>query len=247
MPRDDARLLLGQRGAERGDRAVEPRLMQGDNIHIALGQNKIAALCRLGKVERKQVAALVEDRRLGRIEVLGLGVVQHAPAKRDHVAAHIDDWEHHAVTEPVVNTPLFAAADKARVHQLVARVALGDHCVHERMERIRRIAKAEPIHRAAGQAAADKILLRRAVFRLPQGIIEKPRRILTERVQPLAVARRLAVGLALLGHLHARARGEEAHRVREFQPLGLHHKGDHAAARAAAEAVEDLLIRRDRE
>jgi len=37
MPRDNARLLLGQRGAERCNRGIKSRLMQRDDIHIALG------------------------------------------------------------------------------------------------------------------------------------------------------------------------------------------------------------------
>ena len=37
MPRDNARLLLGQRGAKRCNRGIKSRLMQRDDIHIALG------------------------------------------------------------------------------------------------------------------------------------------------------------------------------------------------------------------
>ena len=37
MPRDNARLLLGQRGAKRCNRRIKSRLMQRDDIHIALG------------------------------------------------------------------------------------------------------------------------------------------------------------------------------------------------------------------
>ena len=37
VPRDNACLLLGQRGAERCNRGIKSRLMQRDDIHIALG------------------------------------------------------------------------------------------------------------------------------------------------------------------------------------------------------------------
>ena len=56
-----------------------------------------------------------------------------------------------------------------------------------------------------------------------------------------------ALGLALLGHLHTGTVGKIPHRVRKAQSFCLHHERDDAAACAAAEAVENLLIGRDRE
>ena len=46
-------MLLRQRRAERGDGAVEPVLVQGDGVHVALGQDNAALLALAGDVERK--------------------------------------------------------------------------------------------------------------------------------------------------------------------------------------------------
>ncbi len=133
------------------------------------------------------------------------------------LSAHVDDREHHAVSEAVVDAPLLAAADKARVEQLVARIPLRRHRVHERMERVGRIAETEPVHRAPRQAAADEILLRRAVFRPPQRIVVKPCSVPAQGIQTVAVPRGAAFLLALLGHLHACPVGQIAHRIGERQ------------------------------
>ena len=46
-------MLLRQRRAERRDGAVEPVLVQGDGVHIALGQDDAALLALTGDVERE--------------------------------------------------------------------------------------------------------------------------------------------------------------------------------------------------
>src|SRR5690606_25896429 len=56
-----------------------------------------------------EFAALVEQRRLGRIEVLRLALADHAPAEGDHAPARIADREHQPVAEAVVMA--FAVAD----------------------------------------------------------------------------------------------------------------------------------------
>ena len=53
-------------------------------------------------VKAVELAPLLEERRLGRVQVLRLARADHAAAEPDHVAARIENREHHAVTEPVV-------------------------------------------------------------------------------------------------------------------------------------------------
>ena len=67
-------LGLGDRGAERRDGVVDAGLGERDHVHVALGDDDRAALARRGPrrpdvVER---AALVEERRVGRVQVLRL-------------------------------------------------------------------------------------------------------------------------------------------------------------------------------
>ena len=150
------------------------------------------------------------------------------------MTAHVDDREHDTVAEPVVNMSLFAAADQTGVHKFLARVAFGRHRIDERVEGIRCIAESETVHRPSGQTSVDKILLCGSVFRPPECVIIIASGIPAERVQTLSVARRFALGFALLGYLHARPLGEIAYRIREGQTFRLHNKGDDTAACAAA-------------
>ena len=64
----------------------------------------------------------------------------------------------------------------------------------------------------------------------------------SRRAAPLGLARVLRLAL----ELDAGALGERLERGREVEPLGLHHELEHVAARAAAEAVVELLDRVDR-
>ena len=162
------------------------------------------------------------------------------------MTAHVDDREHDTVAEPIINMSLFAAADQTGIHEFLARVAFGRHRIDERVEGIRCIAESETVHRPSGQTSVDKILLCGSVFRPPECVIIIASGIPAERVQTLSVARRFALGFALFGYLHARPLGEIAYRIREGQTFRLHNKGDDTAACAAAEAVKDLLVRRDR-
>ena len=56
----------------------------------------------LGEVEPVEQRRLVEDRRLGRVEVFGLGVADGAAAEADDPAVAVADREHEPVAEPVV-------------------------------------------------------------------------------------------------------------------------------------------------
>ena len=59
------------------------------------------------------------DHRLGAVDVLGLGVVQHAPAEGNDGPAHINDGHHDAVAEDVIEVALGAALDEAGGFQLL--------------------------------------------------------------------------------------------------------------------------------
>jgi hypothetical protein len=75
------------------------------------------------------------------------------------------------------------------------------------------------------------------------------RRLLQQREQPLTAASSrvlLRRGLVVLER-HAKTFGEPLDGLREVELLGLTHERDHVAALAAAEAVEELVRRVDRE
>ena len=243
---EDVRVLLRQRRAERGHGAVEPVLVQGDGVHIALGEDDAALLALAGDVEREEIFAFVEDERLRRVEVFGRRIVHHAAAEADDVPPDVDDGEHEAVAEAVVHAAVFAPDGEPGVDELVEPVALFLHGVRERRPRVRAEAKAEALDRVHAERPLLYVRLRGLAHGGKQLLAEKPRRVLAQGPKALLLLILRVVGL-VLRYLHPRALGEEADGVGEVQPLDLHDEVDHAAARVAAEAVIDALVRGDGE
>src|SRR5699024_11588380 len=88
-------------------------LVHADDVHVALAQDVPLGGGLFGHVEGEQRAGLFVDHRFGAVDVLGLGVVQHAAAKSDDVAPHVDDGHHDPVAEDIVQVALGAALDQA--------------------------------------------------------------------------------------------------------------------------------------
>jgi len=91
-------------------------LRQCDDVHVTLDDDHAIGIAdRRARLEQAvQLAALREHRRLGRIEVLGLAAVEHAPAEADDAPAHVVDGEHDAIAEAVVALVAVAANHQAR-------------------------------------------------------------------------------------------------------------------------------------
>ena len=187
--------------------------------------------------------ALAENDGFRAVHVLGLPVAEDAPGEADDVAAHVDDREHEPVAERVVYTARFPVAHEPAVKQFLLGVAERLHRAHETVPRVGRKAQAEARHGLRRELPAGEIVPRRLAGRGLELRVEKARRVPVEREQALAFFR--AGVVRLLGQLHARAVGQKGHRLREREILDLHDEADDAAALAAAEAVVDLLVRRD--
>ena len=120
---DDAHLPGGQRGAAGADGSVDARLLHTDDVHVALAQHEPpggAALCDLHGKHRLR---FVVDQRLRAVDVFGLGVVHHAPAKGNDVAAQVKDGGHDTLPEQAVDAPGLAALEQAAGIQLLLVVA----------------------------------------------------------------------------------------------------------------------------
>jgi hypothetical protein len=67
----------------------KPVLRQRHHVHVALDDQRVALVAqRLAGLEQAvELAALAEHRRLRRVHVLGLAVVEHAAAEADDLAA----------------------------------------------------------------------------------------------------------------------------------------------------------------
>ena len=83
---DELDLVRRQGRAAGADSGVDARLMHGDHIHVALAEDVPMGSAPLCDLEREHRVRLVVDQRLGAVDVLGLGVVQHTAAEGDDVA-----------------------------------------------------------------------------------------------------------------------------------------------------------------
>ena len=98
-----------RRRAQRRHRVGDALLRQADHVHVALDHDDLAFLPdRLaGLPQAVQFLPLGEQRRLGRIQILGLALADDAAAKADQAAARIADGEHDPLAEAVVATSVF--------------------------------------------------------------------------------------------------------------------------------------------
>ena len=237
-------MLLRQGRAERSDRAVEAVLVERNCVHVALGQDDSSLLALSGNIEGEKIFSFVENQRLRGIQVFGRRIVHHAPAEADDVAADIDDRKHEPVAEAVIHAAVFARDRKPGFQHFLAGVASGAHCIQKRRPLVGRKPEPEARDGRLAQAALYDIRPRLLAARLQQLLVEKPRRVLAERPQPLLLLI-LRLILLVLRHLQPRALCQKPHRVRVAQRLDLHDEVDRAAALVAAEAVVNSLVRRD--
>src|SRR5258708_26442013 len=89
---------------ERGYRVADAELRKRDHVHVALDHHHAARRAdRIARLHQPiDFAALLEERRLGRVQVFGLAVSDHAPAEADHGAARTEDREHHTLAEAIL-------------------------------------------------------------------------------------------------------------------------------------------------
>ena len=183
------------------------------------------------------------DHRLGAVDVLGLGVVQHAPAEGNDGPAHINDGHHDAVAEDVIEVALGAALDEAGGFQLLLTEAAALEVVQQAAEVLRRVAKTKPADGSVGQAAlflpvaAGHGGLRRFGVEV---LVEVARGAAVDLQQALA---RTGLAVILLGQRHTGAARQLLDSLDIAEIVVLAHKVDDIARRTAAEAVKALGIR----
>ena len=240
---EQARLLLGERRAQRRHNARNALLAQRHHVHIALDQNQPLQPALLARhVEGVQSLPLVEHRRVRCVEVFGIAVAHDAPAEAQHLALRVDDGKHRAVAEHVVAAAVLLAR-KAGLLELLERKALPGQMARERVPALRRGAKSEAAYARVVQPAFVQIAQRLRALRRPDRGVIKARRLeiglvdaFPERAHFVAVA---AVADAF-GQLHVRPLGQHPDGVHELHALDVHHKIDDRAALMAAEAVIHL-------
>src|SRR6185369_10141001 len=114
-------LRLGDGGAVWRDGLGDSGAVEGDDVHIALDDNQAPGAAAGGRsaVDVVERAALVEERRVGGVQILGLALAEDPAAERDHPAAGVADGEHEAAAEAVVAVALVRFDQHAGLDELV--------------------------------------------------------------------------------------------------------------------------------
>ena len=191
-----------------------------------------------------QIAALVKDNCLRRIQVLGLGVAHHPASEADNAAVGVHDGEHDPVPELVVGAVLLIDGDEPRLGQDIVAVPL---CLQVPVQVI---AVLVGVAQAEGQdgLVAQLSLFQIVVGRLSLGSLELGVKIfgrqLVDLQDPGTQVRLLPCrfGVLLLRKLDPCPLCEELQGLHKRIVLVLHQEGKHVASRPAAEAIVHLLI-----
>jgi len=127
-------------------------LRERDDVHVAFDDDDAARIAnRIAcEVQAVELATLGEDRRLGRVQVLGLAAVENAAAEADHVPAAVVDREHDPVAEAVVALAVVAGDHESR--RVERRIVVGRKRLRQVLPAGRRVADAEMRGDDAGQA-----------------------------------------------------------------------------------------------
>ena len=195
-------------------------------------------------LEREHRVRLVVDQRLGAVDVLGLGVVQHTAAEGDDVAPQVEDGGHDPPPEQAVDAARLAALEQAAGVQLLLVVSLIPEVLVERLPVVGGIAQPEAVDGLVVEAAPPPVgpglpgLLHRGV----EAGVEEAGRVLVHGQDAAAQTARFVVlgGFGHPGPLGQQLDGLDV--VDAVDPLGKAHR---VAARAAAKAVEALGVRVD--
>ncbi len=252
-PRQRRHLFCRDRRSHHPDRLLDPRLVQGEDVGVALDDDCPRRLCdrRLGEIDPVEHVALVEELGLGGVDVLGALVGAHrAAAEAEGAAAAVADREHDPGAEAVVlatSSPPLNEADGTELADLEPGALAADE---DRVPGARRVSDSEPAQRLLLEAALGEVGARPPrLLGVPEvagieggGAVEQ----LTERPSLLAAGLGLRV-LALALELDPVAVGEQLDRLGEPEPLLLLDELDRVAADPAAEAVVELLLGVDRE
>ena len=239
---DDAHLPGGQRGAAGADGSVDARLLHTDDVHVALAQHEPpggAALCDL---HGKHRLGFVVDQRLRAVDVFGLGVVHHAPAKGNDVAAQVKDGGHDTLPEQAVDAPGLAALEQAAGIQLLLVVAFIPQVLVQRLPIVGGIAQPEPDDGLIVQPAPPPVSARlpRLLHGRVQAGMEEAGGLLVHGKHPAAQASGLIV---LLRFRHPGAGSQHLDGFAAADIVDLFDKADGISGCLTTETVKALGVR----
>ncbi|GMA92333.1 hypothetical protein GCM10025869_28620 [Homoserinibacter gongjuensis] len=156
----DLDVIDTERRAAGGDRGRDAREVAGHDIRVALDDHDLLALGDVAarEIESVEHLRLVEDERLGGVEVLGALIVveQLAGAEADGLPRHVADRPDHAAPEAVVGVAAVTGGEQARGDEIVLAEPLLQEGVLEGVERLGGVAHAEALGRGLVEAPAPE-------------------------------------------------------------------------------------------
>jgi len=241
-------------GGAQGRHGIAQALLgEGDHVHIAFNHDDFVEVAVvLARFEQAvEFLALVKHCGFRRVEVLGLVVPEHPATEGDDPATAVADREHHAVAEAVValaGLGVFhqqAGVDHGFLLEGVAAQVFVQVVPARRGE-----AQAEVAGDFAGEAAPLEVVdggfaLRMALERLAIKVGGGGQQRVQRRIGGLPRFVRAAAFFAR--DFHAGGFGQFLDGLGEVQVVVVHDKAEGVAARAAAEAVVELLVGADAE
>src|SRR4051794_24880854 len=232
-------VAVGEGGADGAHHVALPRLVGHHHIHVALYYHRLPGPLYVGAGEIKAVeyGALVEDRRLGRVEVLGHLALIEGPRTEAHCGSLLIAYgEEEAVAEAVVVPTLIALGHQPGVDHLLRGVTPLLEVVAESVPGVGREAYLEGLDGGSGEAA----LLGIGASLVSGGVIAKEVVVVGGRRSarlleslPCAVGGDVAFVPGL--QFNARPTGQGLQRPAEVEAIGLHEETEGVAARPAAE------------
>ena len=243
---EQAELVLGQRGAERRHGCGIAGVHHRDDVDIAFDRDDRCAimrgLARGGDVVER--AALVEERRLRRVEIFRLRVfLERAAAEGDDAAAQIGDREHHAVAEAVERHRDVVAGDQQPgLDHVLDRDAVRAEMLLEREALGRRIAEPELELRRRIEPAVGEIAARLGAVSRRERVLEEFRRKLHHVMQRLAPRVARLVLARDLRQRHAGHLRQPLDRFRKAHAFAFHDEVEDAAVLAGGEIEPGLLL-----
>ena len=219
--------------------------MHSNHIHITLAEQKPLALGCLGEVERKQIAAFFEYRRISRVEVFRPAVRPHDPsAKPDHIAAQVDDREYHPVSELVIKpAPAVPGGNRSRDHLLIGE-PLAAQIPGSQVPAVGREPQPKPDDRLVGEPPRMQIVQTRPAGWLFQKVViitgECAVQLKDTNLQPGG-----PVIPDILGHCHPGPLRQKLDRLHIFKVFDPADESDNVPSRAAAKTEKALVVRID--
>ncbi len=155
----ELRLLGGEPGAERRHDLFDPGKGRTEHIEVPLDQDRTLRLTHrvLRDVQVVQQLPLVEDRRIGGIEILRLSVAEDPTPEGDHAAAQVVDREKQPAAEPGCERAILPSSQEARLEQHLVTHAQPFHCVEERLA-LGRIPEPERLDRLQVQVPSRQVI-----------------------------------------------------------------------------------------